>query len=220
MRDNPFHTFYQFMTGQIPDQVALGGYRWLMVALYWALLAGAFAVAAWNWRRDPQQRTGYHIGMFATRLTMAGMWALGSLWKLPLPVSGGFRFWLEQSVKYSSFQWHADLMRVFLANIAIAGPMVFLLEVFLTASLMLGVMVRVSGTIAALFTLNLLFSLYNDPSEWPWTYVGIIIAHGLLATVQAGRSLGVDNLLARGLLPVPGDGRPFGRVVRWACSAA
>ena len=61
-------------------------------------------------------------------------------------------------------------------------------------------MVRLTGVVAALFTLNLLVGLYNDPTEWPWTYVGIICTHGMFAATQAGRSLGFDNLLAKRLV--------------------
>ncbi len=214
------HTFIQFMTGGIPDQVALGNYRWLVVALYWALLIGSFVVAAQNWLRDPQQRTGYHAGVFAMRLVAAGMWYLGSLWKLPLPVSGGFQSWMEQSVKYSSFQWHSDLMHVFLDHIGVVGPLVYLLELSFTVSLMLGFMVRISGIVAGLFTLNLLVSLYNDPAEWPWTYVGIILTHWMFAATSAGRSFGLDNLVAKRLVPLRGQGQPLNRAIRWAFSAA
>jgi uncharacterized membrane protein YphA (DoxX/SURF4 family) len=92
-------------------------------------------------------------------------------------------------------------MQLFVDHIALVQPPVYLLEVFFTASLMVGFMVRLSGIVAALFTLNLLIGLYNDPTEWPWTYVGIICAHGMFAASQAGRSLGIDNLLAKRLIP-------------------
>ena len=216
MRDNPFHTFFQFLTGSIPDQMGLGGLRWFTVALYLALLVGGIAVAVTNWQRDPEQRTGYHVGVFSMRFVLAGMWYLGTLWKLPLPIAAGFKFWLEQTVKYSSFQWHADLMQVFVDHIAVAQPLVYLLEIFFTASLMLGIFVRLSGVLAALFTFNLMIGLYNDPTEWPWTYVGIICAHGMFAAAHAGRSLGVDNLLAKGLLASNVVRAPLVRAFRWA----
>jgi uncharacterized membrane protein YphA (DoxX/SURF4 family) len=101
-------------------------------------------------------------------------------------------------------------------HIAIVQPLVYLLEVFLTASLMLGFLVRFSGIVAALFTINLLIGLYNDPTEWPWTYVGIICAHGMFASAQAGRSLGVDNLIAKNLLPVFAGRNPLLTAARWA----
>ena len=195
MRDNPVHTFLQFLTGQIPDQLALHGLQWPTVLGYWTLLLGGIAVAVFNWRADPAQRTAHHLAVFGLRMLAAGMWWLGILWKLPLPISEGFKFWLQQTVKYSSLQVHADVMQAFLDHLAIAQPLVFMAEVFFAASLMLGLFVRLSGTLAALFTLNLLIGLYNDGTEWPWTYVGIIVGHAMFALDHAGTSLGVDNLL-------------------------
>ena len=201
MPDNPIHTFFQMLGGNIPDQLNLGGYRWFEVALYWVLLIGSLSIAYANWRMDETQRTGTHISIYAMRLVSAGMWYLGTLWKLPLPVSGGFKFWLENTVKYSSFHAHASIMQVFLDHIALVQPLVFLLETALAVSLMLGFMVRLAGVVGVLFILNLLIGLYNDPTEWPWTYVGIICAHGMFAAAQAGRSFGIDNLLAKRLIP-------------------
>ncbi len=48
--------------------------------------------------------------------------------ELPLPVSEGFKFWLANTVKYSSFQAHASIMQVLLDHIALVQPLVFLLE--------------------------------------------------------------------------------------------
>ena len=45
-----------------------------------------------------------------------------------------------------------------------------------------------------LFTLQLWLGLYNDPTEWPWTYMGIIFAHGMFRAGCAGRNLGLDHL--------------------------
>jgi hypothetical protein len=87
---------------QIPDQISLGSLRWFTVVLYWALLLATVAVVAVNWRRDASQRTANPVGIFGMRLVAAGMWYLGTLWKLPLPVSEGFRFWLDSTVKHSS----------------------------------------------------------------------------------------------------------------------
>src|ERR1700733_14667305 len=123
---------------------------------------------------DATQRTGTHISIYAMRLVSAGMWYLGSLWKLPLPVSGGFKFWLENTVKYSSVHAHSALMQVFLDHISLVQPLVFLLETALAVSLMLGFMVRLAGVVGALFILNLLIGLYNDPANYPGTCVALI----------------------------------------------
>lgn len=92
MRDNPIHTFFQFLGGQIPDQIGLGGLGWVTVVAYWALLLATVAVVVINWRSDPAQRTVTNVTIFLARLLASGMWDLGILWKLPLPVSNGFKF--------------------------------------------------------------------------------------------------------------------------------
>ena len=91
------------MTGSIPDQLSLGGGRRFTVILYWLLLIGSLSVAGVNRQLDQRQHTVQHLGIYSMRLLMAGMWYLGTLWKLPLPVSGGFQFWMSQTVKFTSF---------------------------------------------------------------------------------------------------------------------
>ncbi len=219
MRDNFFHTFFQLLTGQTGDQAGLPGIlRWFTVILYWALFLGGLSVAVRAWRLDPAQRTARNAGLFLMRFTMGGLWYLGSLWKLPLPVSGGFQSWMEQSVKYSQFDWHSSIMQVFLDHIAVVGPLVYLLEISLTASFMLGLLMRVSGIVAALFTFNLLLALYNDPTEWPWTYVGIIFTCVLLSMDHAGYSLGLDRSIGQ-TLAARMAGRRVPAVLRWTFSA-
>ena len=221
MHDNFFHTFFQLLTGQTGDQAGLpDALRWFTVVLYWSLFLGGIGIAIHNWRRDPAQRTARDAGLFLMRFTMGGLWFLGSLWKLPLPVSGGFQSWMEQSVKFSQFGWHSAFMQVFLDHIAVVGPLVYLLELFLATSLMLGILVRVSGIVAALFTFNLLLGLYNDPTEWPWTYMGIIFTSIFMAMDQAGYSLGLDRLVSRHLADRGGHGTRASTAARWAFPAA
>ena len=206
MRDNPIHSLYQVMTGQIHDQLALGNLRWFTVVMAWVMFFGGLAVAGYVWRTVPAQRTAHNLAVFAMRFIFAGMWYLGTLWKLPWPVAHGFKDWLTNCVTYSSFQWHADIMQIFLNQIAFVQPLVYLLEVFFAASLAFGFAVRFTGVVAGLFVFNLLIGLYNDPTEWVWTYVGIIAAHGMFAATGAGRSLGLDAVLKRPAMS------PLGRV--------
>jgi hypothetical protein len=203
MRDNSFHSLLQVLTGQIHDQLALGSLRWFTVAMAWVMFFGGLAIALYSWSKDPEQRKLHHLLVFLMRFLSAGMWYLGTLWKLPWPVAHGFKDWLTNCVTYSSFQWHADLMQVFLNHIALVEPLVYLLEVFFAASLAFGFAVRFTGAVAALFVFNLLIGLYNDPTEWVWTYVGIMCAHGMFAADRAGQSLGLDHLLRRSPLFAP-----------------
>jgi hypothetical protein len=210
MRDNPFHSLYQVLTGQIHDQLALGANGWLTVVLAWLLFCGGIAIAVYLLAVDPTQRTAKHISVFAMRFIAAGMWYLGTLWKLPWPVAHGFKDWLTNCVTYSSFQFHADIMQFFLVHIALVQPLVYLLELFFAFSLACGFAVRFTGVVAALFVVNLLFGLYNDPTEWVWTYVGIAAAHGMFAADGAGQSLGLDRVLR--LKPILPAGSPVGQI--------
>ena len=149
-----------------------------------------------NWSRDPEQRTGYHFWLAGMRIVAAGMWIQGTIWKLPWPVAAGFRFWLDQEAKYSSVPLLGTLMHdLFIPHIALLQPLFYLLEIFFTVSLTLGIALRLSGIVAVLFSVQLWLGLYNDPAEWPWTYMAIIFAHGMFAAACAGRSLGLDHLL-------------------------
>ena len=86
------------------------------------------------------------------------------------------------------------------------------LEVFFAVSLTLGVAVRLAGVLAVLFTLQLWLGLYNDPTEWPWTYVAIVLAHGMFAVDRAGHCLGLDHLLHRRSLQATRSPTLAGRV--------
>jgi|SRR5579872_2280166 len=213
MPQNPISDFLNFVIGQYGDQVSLskaglGGLVWLTLAVYWVLFVGGIGIAIYSWARDASQRTAAHLSIFIMRFTMAGMWALATLWKLPWPVSDGFKYWLGASVKGSSFHWHASMMAMFNDHIALVQPLVFLLETALTISLMLGIGVRLAGVIGTAFLINLWIGLYNAEGEWPWTYIGIAWAHGMFAAAAAGRSLGLDHWLRD---RVPG---PVGRLYR------
>src|ERR1700712_3591846 len=98
MRENPIHFFLLSLVGQIQDQAGLGAWRVPMVVIYWLMLTAGFATAGTVWRRDPEQRTASPLAIFGLRYVAASMWYLGTLWKLPFPVSDGFRDWMTMTV--------------------------------------------------------------------------------------------------------------------------
>ena len=63
------------------------------------------------------------------------------------------------------------------------------------------------GVIGMLFTTYLWLGLYRQPEEWPWLYVFLIFVQGFFVVTNAGRSLGLDALVARVPSgPFAGDG--------------
>ena len=192
----PIGDVFNFLVGDTSDYGHLGPAKYLSVIFYLVLLVAGLIVAGRNWQDDPAQRTGRNVIVLAMRILAGAMWFQGTIWKLPLPVSGGFSYWLVQEGRYGAIPLYSALIRdVLVPNIALLQTPVYLLEIFFTVTLTLGFAVRLSGVVAALFTLQLWFGLYNDPTEWPWTYIAIVIAHAMFAVDEAGRRLGLDSLL-------------------------
>ncbi len=216
---NPFSDFWQFLIGNTSDHNDLGSWKYLFVALFIALIAASIIIAVKNWHEDPLQRTGQHLITWFLRVLIGGMWFQGMLWKLPLPVSSGLRYWTEQMSNRAAFSFHRDLVRdYYIPYLHILDPIVFLAELTFAVSLILGLGVRLVSSLAVIFVLHLWLGIYQpgNPAEWPWSYVFLAILMFFFALHAAGRSLGLDAWLRRNV-PAVRDGRGFiGKLLRIA----
>ncbi len=200
MKTDPFTDTWLFLIGAAGDYQELGAWRYLIVCIFIALLVASVAVALANWRTDPAQRTARHFWTWLFRVLIGSMWFQGSLWKLPLPSAPGLQYWTEQMAEHAAFPVYATFVRdVMLPHMVIVDPLVFIAEMGLAVSFILGIAVTPVATLGALYTLGLWIGLYRHPSEWPWEYMFLAIVQGLLAVQAAGRSLGVDALIFRRL---------------------
>jgi hypothetical protein len=207
MPKNPFTDVWQFLTGTTSDHLHLGSWRYLVLALFWALLLASIAAAFRNWQEDSEQRSGRHLGIWLVRVLIGCMWFQGMLWKLPLPVSDGLQYWTEQESTNAAFEFHRTFLKdVVLPNMSVFGPIVFLAELAFATSMMLGLAVRLVGALAVAYVLQLWLGLYGNPSEWPWTYMFLAMLMFLFALDGAGRSLGFDAWLRRNV-PAVRDGK-------------
>jgi uncharacterized membrane protein YphA (DoxX/SURF4 family) len=198
MRTNPFFDTWLFVIASTNDHNALGGLKYVFVVLFIVYLIATLWIARINWRDDPAQRTGYNITIWTCRVLIGCMWFQGCLWKLPLPVSGGFEYWTGEMGQYAAFTFHRELVtNVYLPYIKIIDPLVFLAEFSFATALILGFGVRFFALLAVPFALHLWLGLYAHPGEWPWNYVFLAIIHVLFVAAAAGRSLGADALLRR-----------------------
>ena len=192
MRPNPIADALQFLTGS---------------ALFYAfdlLVIVSLMIAVLNLMRDSQQRSLKDLLSFVLRFFIGCMWWQQSLWKLPptytdLPDgSGGLRYWVGKMVDGAAFQIHSDFVQyIVLPNFLLFAPVVYATEVFIGVSLLLGVAVRLSGLVGAAMAINLWLGLYSTHGEWPWTYFFLIVVQLMFALNQAGRSLGIDAMIAR-----------------------
>jgi len=220
MPDNPITDIWQFFTATTADYLAIGSWRFLILAVFWALLIASIIIAVRNWQQDPAQRNARTLGIAFTRILIGCMWFQGSLWKLPLPASEGLRFWTGQEVTRAAFTVHQHLIRdVVLPNIQLLGPFVYLAELSFAISLILGFAVRGIGLLAILFVLQLWLGIYRpaDPAEWPWSYMFLALLMFVFVLDAAGRRLGLDALLRRNI-PAVRDGEGFvGRLLNIIC---
>jgi uncharacterized membrane protein YphA (DoxX/SURF4 family) len=184
MRPDPLHDAVQFLTRP----------AWFSVVFSLLLLAGG-AIAVLVWRRDPGQRTPRNLGIWGLRMLMGTMWWQQTLWKIP-PDFGGLRYWMEQEADHAAIVLQGTLVRdIVLPNLAVFGPLVYLVELMIGVSLLLGVFSRVGALLGLLMGLNLWLGLYSAPNEWPWTYMFLIMIQALFAIDPPGRALGADVLL-------------------------
>ena len=199
MKTNPFYDTWLFLLGRTGDHGNAGVFfSWVLTLGFLALIAASIWIARENWREDPAQRTPEHLATWGMRFFIGAMWFQGSLWKLPLPVSGGFGYWLGLMGDNAAFGFYGSLIKsVLVANIAFVNPMIFLVEVTLAASLMLGIAVRLTALLGVAMALNLWIGLYHFQPEWPWIYIFIVMLHVFLIADRAGRALGLDAMLLR-----------------------
>jgi uncharacterized membrane protein YphA (DoxX/SURF4 family) len=216
---NPLTDVWQFLTATTSDYVSLGVWRYLLLALFWALLIASLVVAVRNWQEDPQQRSGRHLGTWLVRVLLGCMWFESMVWKLPLPVSGGLQYWTEQEATRAAFELHREFVKGFLLpNLRFFGPVVFLAELTFATSMILGVAVRAVGVLAIIFVLQLWLGIYRpgDPAEWPWSYIFLSMLMFLFSVHAAGRSLGLDAWLRRRVSGVRNGTGFWGRMLHVA----
>lgn len=199
MKVNPFYDTWFFLLGQTSDHGNAGPLvGWLLTLGFLALLGASIWIARVNWMEDPAQRTSQHLATWAMRLMIGAMWFQGSLWKLPLPISGGLDGWTRQLAEHAAFGVHRWIAtNVFIPWLAIINPLVYLTELSLAIAFMLGILVRPFAALGMLFTLHLWLGLYRHPGEWPWLYLFLVFVQAFFLLNHAGKSLGLDALLAR-----------------------
>src|SRR4051794_5707413 len=142
MRPNPLHDAAQFLTQP----------AWY-TPVFWLLLLASAAIAVLAWRRDPAQRTPRSLGIWSLRVLMGVMWWQQTLWKIP-PHFDGLRYWMEQEAEHASIALQGALVRdIVLPNLTLFGPLVYLVELAIGVSLLLGLCARAGALLGLLMGL-------------------------------------------------------------------
>lgn len=212
MRTNPF-----------ADTLAFLMQNWWPIYAFWLLLGSSIALALVNLARDPQQRSARHAWMWIMRLLIGGMWWQQTLWKLPPTytdnpdgVSGGLHYWIGEMVQHAAFSSQSWLVQhVVQPNFYVFAPQVYVTEVAIAVSLMLGILTRIGGLLGALMAVNLWLGLYRAGYEWPWAYFFLIVLQITFIVYAAGRSLGLDAMLHRSALLRVTSKSSLARLLPW-----
>ena len=117
---------------------------------------------------------------------MGAMWWQQTLWKIP-PHFDGLHYWMEQEAEHAAIALQGALVRdIVLPYLAVFGPLVYLVELAIAVSLLLGLFARAGALLGLLMGLNLWLGLYSAPDEWPWTYMFLVMIQALVRDRSAG----------------------------------
>ncbi|HUN44501.1 MAG TPA: DoxX family membrane protein [Acetobacteraceae bacterium] len=163
--------------------------------VFWLFLLASVTIVTSAWHKDPAQRTPRSIGLWMLRVLVGTMWWQQSLWKIP-PNFAGLRYWMQQEVAHAAVPLQSAFVAdIVLPNLNLFGPLVYMIEVSIGISLLLGLLSRLGALLGVLMGMNLWLGLYSAPGEWPWTYMFLVIIQALYVIDPPGRTLGADVLL-------------------------
>ena len=171
------------------------------------------------------------FGMVLARLIIGYLWITQLGWKIP-PTFGcppgfavstsytartsGLCDWTGLMAVYSKLPAHAAFVKSFIIpNIAWVGWGVWLLEAFIAASLVLGLLTRLGALAGILQAVNLYIGLTAVPHEWYWTYGMLITLHLIFFCVPPGRTLGIDAWLRSRRFGTTGKDGRGSSLLRW-----
>jgi uncharacterized membrane protein YphA (DoxX/SURF4 family) len=207
VKTNPFSDSFSFLWQA----------SWTTV-VFWLLLISSVIFAVMNRRRDPNQASLVRVWNWFARVMLGAMWWQQSLWKIPPTYtdqpdgSGGLRYWMGEMAKYASTGVQQHFVKdIVLPHFSLFAPQVYLGEVFVAVSLILGFFSRLGALVGAAMAANLWLGLYRSPSEWPWTYFFLLLLQITFVVYRPGRSLGLDAILLRNRHP--GEPTTWDRVV-------
>ncbi len=170
-------------------------------------------------------------GIVFARLMIGLLWITQLAWKMP-PTFGcpanfavstsftartsGLCDWTGLMAIYSILPLHAAFVKsIIIPNIAWLGWLIWLMEVFIAVSLVLGVFTRLGAFVGFIQGLNLFIGLIAVPYEWYWSYGMLMTLQVIFFCIPPGRIWGIDGYLRR-RFGTTGTARSLtARLVQW-----
>jgi thiosulfate dehydrogenase (quinone) large subunit len=155
------------------------------------------------------------------RIVYGLLWWQQSKWKVPSDdfgriSGGGLWYWTQQEIQYPTVQaYKSFLVNVVVPNWTFFGWLTLVTETFIGATLLLGLFTRFGSLVAIGMAANVTIGILSVPHEWVWTYIMLILWPVVFLMTDAGRSFGVDSVLAPRLDRAAARGSRLARLVRW-----
>ncbi|MEM7028199.1 MAG: TQO small subunit DoxD [Chloroflexota bacterium] len=136
------------------------------------------------------------------RIMIGLMWLLSLRWKLPpdfMPDHGrGLMDWFLLEVQHPAFAFYGQWVEtVVIPNFLLFAWLIFLAELITGVSLLTGTLTRLGALVGLLMSINLGVGLLEVPGEWPWSYMMMVMFHGIFLIAGAGRVFGFDQYLQK-----------------------
>jgi len=137
-------------------------------------------------------------GLALVRLTIGGMFVwvffenLGKGGYTPTGYAGVINYYIKSSHSPAAWKWVMGLMA---SHAAMAAPMQAAMEISLGILLVIGLLTRPVAFVAFLFLASLWVSELG--TSWIWELLVPVVASLGLAVGRAGRTWGIDAMLAR-----------------------
>ena len=155
------------------------------------------------------------------RILYGLLWWQQSRWKVPSDdfgrkSGGGLWYWVQQEIQYPTVGAYRDfLVGVMIPNWTFFGWMTLLTEMFIGATLILGLATRLGALVALGMAANITVGIVSVPHEWGWTYAMLIMFAAIFMLTGGGRSVGVDAFLVPPLERAAARGSRAARLLRW-----
>lgn len=148
---------------------------------------------------DDPERSAPLWPLALARILLGVLWLFSLRWKLPPNFESSsqtsLREWLELEVQHAAFGVYGSIIEnVVLPNFTAFAWLIFLLELGVGLSLLLGLFTRVGAFVGLILSLNLLVGLLEVPGEWPWSYLLMAMWHGTILVSRAGHLIGLDGM--------------------------
>ena len=143
------------------------------------------------------------LALSGCRSLIGLLWLASLRWKLPPNFIAGeghrsLLEWLQLEVAHPTLGLYADFVAtVVIPNFILFAWLTFAVELLIGLSLTLGLYTRWGALLGLLWSLNLALGLLEVPGEWPWSYLMLMMWHGLFLVSTSQQSWGVDGVLGR-----------------------